>query len=265
MQPLNEMQAAFASAVRDADKPVPDPLTSHTGNRPPKRFNVYRNNVHASLISVLEGRFPAVSRLVGPEFFAAMAHAYISRFPPSSPILMEYGESFAAFLESFEPVADLPYLPDVARIEWAWNLAYYAEDREAVELATLEQIPPDKIGMCTFELHPSLSVVRSDFPVVTIWTANVEESEPDPIDAGAGGETAMVLRPDSVVEVRRLLPGGAEFIEALQNGKTLSVAASAGQQASREFDLQSNLAGLFKSGAIVSVRANGNGPGEEEF
>src|SRR5680860_545523 len=99
MQPLNELQTGFARAVIDADAAVPPPVTSHTGRRPSKRFNVYRNNIHASLISVLQGRFPAVARLVGDEFFAALARVYISKQPPRSPILMEYGETFSRFLE----------------------------------------------------------------------------------------------------------------------------------------------------------------------
>jgi len=253
MQPLSEIQTSFAKAVMDPDAAVPAPVTSHSGQRPEKRFNVYRNNIHASLISVLQGRFPAVARLVGEEFFAALARVYISEQPPRSPILMEYGKTFAGFLENFKPVTDLPYLSDIARIEWAWNVAYYAQDAEPLGISKLGGIPPEEIEACTFQLHPSLSVVRSSFPAVTIWTANVEEGEPGPIDAGSGGEDAMILRPDSHVEVRRLPAGGASFIEALREGQTLGAAATAGQAAAGNFDLQANLAGLFTSGAIIAV------------
>lgn len=254
MQPLNDMQTGFARAVMDADAAVPAPVTSHTDPRPTKRFNVYRNNIHASLVSVLQGRFPAVARLVGDEFFAALARAYISEQPPRSPILMEYGETFAKFLEDFEPVADLPYLPDVACIEWAWSVAYYAQDADALELSELGGIPPEEIEACAFELHPSLSIVRSGFPAVTIWTANVEDGEPEPIDAGSGGEDAMILRPASNVEVRCLPAGGATFIEALQDGQPLGVATALALETTPGFDLQANLAGLFTSGAIIAVK-----------
>lgn len=254
MQPLSETQARFAAAIHDADMEVPDPVTSHATARPPKRFNVYRNNIHASLIGVLEGRFPAVSRLVGTEFFAAMARVYINDHPPRSPILMEYGQTFSEFLESFEPVVDVPYLPDVARIEWAWSFAYYAADAEPVEPETLQALPPETIGDLSFTLHPSLSVVCSRFPAVTIWTANVADEDPPPINAGAGGEDAMILRPYSKVELRHLPVGGAVFIKSLKTGHTLAKASAKVREAASGFDLQANLAGLFSSGAVIAVQ-----------
>lgn len=257
----SETQAAFAAAVGDANADVPAPVTSHADPRPRKRFNVYRNNIHASLTGVLAGRFPAAERLVGEEFFAAMAHVYITEHPPRSPILMQYGETFAAFLETFEPVQDVPYLPDVARIEWAWSVAYYAADAEPVPRETLERIPPEHIAGSTVTLHPSLSVVRSRFPAVTIWTVNTGDGEPEPIDAGSGGEDAMILRPASHVEVRRLPAGGAVFIEALARGETLEAATHAALDEAEDFGLEANLAGLVASGAIVAVNAAGPSSG----
>lgn len=254
MQRLSETQAGFVTAIVDAESPLPGAVTSHTSANPVKRFNVYRNNIHASLIGVLEGRFPAVSRLVGTEFFAAMARVYINGHPPRSAILMEYGKTFAEFLEGFEPVDDVPYLPDVARIEWAWSNAYYAADATPVEMAELGRIPPEDMETCIFHLHPSLSVTRSNFPAVTIWKANTEDGDPQPIDAGAGGEDAMILRPESDVEVRRLPAGGADFIEALQAGQPLGKAAAVALEAVPAFDLQANLAGLFASRAIIAVK-----------
>lgn len=259
MPPLNDLQGDFAAAVMNAGAPVPEPVMSHTGPRPKKRFNVYRNNIYAGLVSVLEGRFPVVARLLGPEFFAGVARAYVDRHPPRSPILMEYGGHFPEFLETFEPVRELLYLPDVARIEWAWNVAYYAADDEPVKLEELKSIPPERIPDLTVTLHTSLSVVRSRYPVVTIWTANCAEEEPDIIDAGAGGEDAMILRPETNVEVRRLPEGGAVFIAALARGRTLGRAADAALEAAGTFDLQTNLAGLFASGAIMDVRDTEHG------
>ena len=253
MQPLSETQSKFAKAVMNPCATAPAFVTSHSGPRPLKRFNVYRNNIHASLRGVLEGRFPAVARLVGEEFFHATAQVFISEHPPRSPILMEYGETFSEFLEEFEPVADLPYLPDIARIEWAWNVAYYAQDAEPIPVSELGSIAPEVIAATVFDLHPSLSVVRSHFPAVTIWSANIDKGEPEPIDAGAGGEDAMVLRPDTHVEVRRLPAGGAVFIEALRSSRPLGEAAAEAQAANENFDLQANLTGLFTSGAIIGI------------
>jgi hypothetical protein len=73
------------------------------------------------LTEALKDAFPAVHRIVGPEFFQAMARAYIVLEPPRSPILLDYGAGFPDFIGEFEPAAVLPYLADVARIERAWR------------------------------------------------------------------------------------------------------------------------------------------------
>lgn len=253
MKPQSEMQRDFAAAIVDPEAPVPAPVTSYASARPIKRFNVYRNNIHAGLRGVLEGRFPATLRLLGDEFFAGTARAFIDAHPPRSPILMQYGEAFAGFLENFEPVADLPYLPDVARIEWAWGVAYHAADADPADPAALEGLAFDRISDAVFTLHPSLGLVCSRYPALTIWTANVGEAEPEPIDAGSGGEDALIIRPGSHVEVRRLPEGGAAFISALKGGARLADAAQAGGAVTGEFDITSNIAGLFQCGAVTRV------------
>ena len=260
MPSLSETQSTFARAVLDADRSVPGDVRSHLRPRPKKRFGVYRNNIYASLIDVLQGRFPVVARLLGEEFFRAMARVYVENHPPVSPMLMKYGVSFAEFLDGFEPVDDVPYIGDVARLEWAWNEAYHAADRAPVGPAEMQGMAPESAESLTFELHPSLRIVRSKYPVITIWTANSEGGEPDRIDAGAGGENALVIRPELSVEVRALPAGGADFIEALVAGAALADAATTALQTAEEFDLQTNLVGLLESGAVCAMRAgSGNG------
>eukprot|EP01036_Dinobryon_divergens_P055409 gene55409-73990_t len=77
-----------------------------------QRFAVYRNNVAHSLTRALARRFPVVERLVGLEFFTAMARLYIEADLPASPQLFLWGEGFARFLQGFPPVRSLAYLPD---------------------------------------------------------------------------------------------------------------------------------------------------------
>jgi hypothetical protein len=114
---------------------VPHGVTAHTGAPHARRFAVYRNNVVTGLIRTMKTRFPATERAVGDEFFAAMAHAFVTAHPPRSPILMTYGDDFPAFIAGFPPAADVPYLADVARIEAARTRAYHAADADAIEPA----------------------------------------------------------------------------------------------------------------------------------
>ena len=122
---LAGLQETFVHAVLRAGLLVPETVASMAGPSRERRIGVYRNNVKASLVAALVGAFPVVQRLVGEEFFEAAAFVFVEHHPPRSPVLAEYGAGFAAFLEGFEPARDLPYLADIARLEWARQQAFH--------------------------------------------------------------------------------------------------------------------------------------------
>jgi hypothetical protein len=252
MPSLSDMQAGFAGALLRPGGPVPDGLASPHRLAPRRRFGVYRNNVHASLTVVLRDRFPAVQRLVGAEFFAAMAREFIAMHPPRSTVLMRYGGNFAGFIDGFAPVAGLPYLGDVARLEWARAVALHAADARPLEIEALRRIPPEHVERLIFTLHPSLRILRSEWPVISIWDANQLEGAAQ-ADLGAGGEDALVLRPGLEVVVHRLPDGGAAFIAALAGGQSLGAAAAEGVAAAPVFALQGNLTALLRCGAVIET------------
>ena len=166
MQLLADGQRDFAAAILDPSLAVPPHLVGPDGEPSPKRFAVYRNNVVVGLTEALRANFPVACRIVGEEFFQEMARAYISSYPPHSPILLDYGISFAGFIADFEPAASLPYLPDVARIERAWTEAYHAHEAEPIDAEVLASIPSDQTANICFAVHPSLRIVRSQFPAL---------------------------------------------------------------------------------------------------
>lgn len=249
-----ELQTDFAQALLDPDRPVPAELTSHSVRHPQKRFAVYRNNVVVSLVNALRAKFPATERIVGDEFFAAMARLFVSAYPPGSKILHTYGDDFGDFIAAFEPAAELPYLADVARLEAARTRAYHAADAEPLTASEFSDLDPQSIGTLRLTLHPSLQVLRSPYPVVTIWAMNAGEIELGPVDPDAA-EDALILRPTLGVTVRSLPPGGAAFLLALADGATLAEAAANAASDDARFDLTANLAGLVGSGAVSAFTA----------
>src|SRR5260221_2459461 len=201
---LAERQRGFASAILDPALPMPDGLVGPDHEPGPKRFAVYRNNVVVGLTETLKDAFPAVHRIVGADFFRAMARAYVMGEPPHSPILLDYGTGFPDFIRQFEPAAVLPYLADVARVERAWTEAYHAPEASPIDPSAFSAISRDQLPAIRLELHPSLRVVRSHFPALTIWQMNVADGVPGPVDLSAGGEDVLVVRPVVDVEVRSL-------------------------------------------------------------
>lgn len=252
MPRFTETQGAFAEAVRRADHALPEGVTSHSADRPTRRFNVYRNNFYASLINVLAGRYPVVQRLVGEEFFRAMARVYVEQEPPRSAMILAYGGGFADFLAGFPPVADVPYLPDIARLEWARHTAYHAADATPLTAEDFAGLPAEQVAALTLTLHPSLTVVSSPYPIVAIWETNTFDEEVRRVSAEP--QDAMIARPEMTVEVRRLPPGAAAFITALGDGQTLGAAAERAAAADQSFDLAGNIAGLIDAGVIVAYQ-----------
>jgi hypothetical protein len=242
-------QDAFANALRDPDAALPRGVISHNSDAPRKRFAVYRNNVMVGLVNALEARFPATRKIVGEDFFKAVAKLFAAAQPPRSPLMMFYGDGFPAFLAEFEPAQDVSYLADVALLEAARTRAYHAADAKPLTPAALHGTLQEALADLRFILHPSLEIVASDYPIVTIWAMNCGEMELAPIRDWRG-EDALVSRPGLDVEVRRLPPGAKTFLQSLAAGNPLGVAAASALATKTSFDLAANLAALFAGLAI---------------
>lgn len=252
MPRLADLQADFAAALADPALPAPAGLRRESALAQSRRFDVYRNNRMVSLIEAMEAAFPVVHRLVGADFFKAAAKVYVRHFPPRSPVLLLYGESFGDFLDGFEPAAGVPYLGDVARLEWARLAAYHAADAEPLSIAHLAELPQQLLPELRFVIHPSLHLLNSRWPAASLWAATSGADPSRAVDMKAG-EAVAVLRPMLSVEVRVLPPGGYAFLSALAAGSSLGAAAELALTAHDDFDLVRHLQGLFALGAVAAV------------
>jgi hypothetical protein len=237
--------AGFAAALLDPALPPPCGL-------PERRFAIYRNNVVFGLIEALGARFPVCRRLLGAECFDAAAGLFARKTPPRSPVLHEYGEGFAEFLETFPPFAEFDYLGDMARFEAALGRASYAADGTPLAPALLANLTPDELARCTLTLHPSLEIIASRRPVLSIWRAH-QGDEPPEIATLERGEDALILRPDLDVEAHLLPAGGCVLLSAIREGRALGEAVARALRSADGFDLAAMLSLLFSSRAIVAV------------
>lgn len=253
MRSLADIQRDFAAAIRDRDAPPPPGTAGRGGEFPAKRFSVYRNNVHVSLVEALADTYPVVARLVGEAFFRAMARAHVGEQLPRTPVLIDYGDRFPDFIAAFGPAASLPYLADVARLEWAWNRAYHAADRAPLTAAEIARVESERLPAAGFVLHPSLRIVASDWPVLDIWETNSNDAEVQPVDLSAGGVDVAVLRPDLEVELHRLAPGWRDMLVRLGAGASVGEAYEAAAGAGAGLDLAAFLRWLIAAGAIADL------------
>lgn len=247
-------QGAFVRALLDPELPPPNGIEASHGFPPKRRFAVYRNNVCVGLVDALVERFPICLQLVGDEFFRAMAQCYVRERLPRTPMLFEYGDAFATFVSNFEPARELPYLPDVARLEYAVGQAYHAADAAPLPLDLIRALPLDRLESATAVLHPSTHVVASVYPIVSIWRRHMSDDEITPVELDHG-EEALVARPELAIKIAALPPGGSAFVDALRSGGTFGEAVNAATAVAADFKLTDCLRELLLTGAFVALSA----------
>jgi hypothetical protein len=255
---LSEMLSGFAQAIVHGDKPPAQIDAAYPHYSAATALDVYRNNYRGNLHDTLAGAYPVIRQLVGDDFFRYMARKFIEQYPSRSGNLHHYGAEIADFIASFEPAGTLPYLPDVAVLEWACHRAYFAEDAPTLDLAKLAQIPPDQYPELAVRTHPSCHQVRSRYPVVAIWRAHQPGADPDfMIDPDSGASNALVCRNDGEVFVDELSPADSHWLQAIRAGATLGDATAAALDIDPGFDLQAVLLKLVKQGVLCGFKLKG--------
>jgi Putative DNA-binding domain len=206
-------------------------------------------------MDVLAARYPVVRRLVGDESFRAMALRFIAREPSRSAALEDHGDAFPCFLRSRGKAASIEYVADIAELEMVRGKARHAADARPAGAQAFSSLSIKQLKGTRVELHPSVFLVASRFPIVTIWENNQFDGQHGMIERWRA-ESALVTRPFVEVEVRRLPPGGHAFVGALSAGETMVAAADAGKGATPEFDVASNLMMLIEADIIVGFCEN---------
>ena len=238
---LRETQTRIADAVLDGSIDAVATLVRADRLPSAERLRIYHNHTLTSLATALGDNFPVVRRLVGEDFFRAMAKQFVSAHPPQNPCLSDYGDGFADFLAGFEPARALPYLPDVARLERLRIAVAFAPETPALDLAALAARPADAQGRWRIALRPSAGLMNSSYPVDRIWRANQAADVP-PVDLGTGPVSLLVWRNPEGCQIEPLDSGSFAFFAAAARGATLEEAAVAAFAADPEFDLVAALA-----------------------
>jgi len=137
---------------------------------------IYLNSIIGSLQKTLKEIYPVCEKLVGEDFFLAMTKNYIAITPSLSPDLADYGESFANFIEYFQPAKSLPYLADVTRLEWAIHRVFGASESGRIELQQLAARFAESGEELLFSLPNNSFLLTSPYPIYTIWQMNQNNS-----------------------------------------------------------------------------------------
>ena len=223
------LEALFASPAQAAVQHLGSYAVG-VGASPQRGLKTYQANGHMLAERALRAAFPVMEQMLGKESFADLARAFWHAHPPLSGDIAQWGQALADFVCSGAQLQDVPYLPDVARAEWALHRAASLPDQEA-DLATLALLTSEDPQTLALQLAPGLCTLSSAWPLASLVLAH-REGEP------ALAEVAALLRKQVVQDVviwragwqprlRLALPGELVLLGALQSGAGLGPALDA--------------------------------------
>lgn len=243
---LNEAQALFSRTMLEHPDAVtnPDPalagLFAGEESILPERLKIYRNNIVGSLTKAVQATYPLIEKLTGEDFSTGLMRSFVLENPPQEACLARYGAGLDQFIENFSPAKDLPYLADVARLEWAMNEAYYAPDDRPLTPSGLQNAPFDELTDMNLPLRSSVRLLESRWPLVVLRDFCLKENrhESEMLDLKQGGCRVMVYRSGLSADIVPLEPAEYMFLRAVEAENTLGNALEITLKTFPGFDFQ---------------------------
>ena len=256
MSELAYLQEDFAQVLAiGADAECAADLFHGTPDSIKARLAVYRGNVLANTGGALTSTYPVTVKIVGKDFFEGLSREYLRRHPSGSGDLNVYGSEFAEFVAHFPHTQDLPYLPDVARLEWLVHRAYYAKESRLFAPSVLAKIPQDAWESLHATLAPGCSLLESQWPIVRIWQVHQDDYAGEfKVDLDAGPERALIYRAGFRVKVNAISAGGHRFLESVRAGHCIAAALDRAIAAESGLNFSEQLREWVATGIIVDLK-----------
>jgi len=141
-----------------------------------ERLDIYAQMYFSRLVDVLQSDFPRTTTVLGCERFHAVAADYLAQYPSTDPSLRHLGRNFAAFLQEQADIADLPFLSDLAALEWTRLTVFDAPDSIPLRIEHLQSLTPEQWPTLRFQTIPALQITRHEWPAHAVWEAAEEEA-----------------------------------------------------------------------------------------
>ena len=237
MPRLPELQLRFVAALFGGSRDSLAPWVVDDGIDGEARIGIYRNNVRAGFAKTLVLEFPVIERLVGSGYWRQLASEFQAAHPSRSGNLHHIGAPFAAFLRRRFGATPYAYLADVAELEWAYQEALVAADAPPLDVGPLQSLAPEQYPQLVFTLHPACRLIRTEYPVISIWRANQPDVlVPETIDLRSAADLILVRRAAASIDFIALPAGQFAFLQALSRSAPLGEAIEAALAVDAAFD-----------------------------
>jgi len=255
---LHDTQRVFTASLLGVDVATASEGTSLVRDgklSAARRLEIYRFNVLANLCGALKDIYPVVLAIVGEAFFQHAAEQFVRAYPSRSGDLNKFGAEWPSFLAAYPHATELPYLRDVATLEWAWHEAFHSAESPLFDLSRLAEVAPETQGTLQFVLHPSARLIQSRYPILQIWEVNQPAFAGDiEVVWDVPTECLLVHRDiaDGVsVVIKQISDAGYAFLHALERSAAFEEAATDALDVDAGFDLQGFLLESVQSGVVT--------------
>ncbi len=241
MTQLDCLQADFVAALFDARLAASVASAWSGGELVVERLALHRGNLFAAWKKSLTNAFPVIHAIVGAEFFNSLAREYGHAHPSKCGDLHRFGHKFAKFIGDHERTQSLPYLSDIAALEWSIHRAYYAADVTPLSPAHLAALSPNDLLAIRFSLQPACAWVSSEYPIASIWLGHQQRAPaglPNRLDQK---EHALVYRSNWQTHVITSSSSEIAALAQLRAGENVETAIRSALNAEPGYDLSKAL------------------------
>ena len=248
MSALREFQTSFKGYLTGSGEEAAIIATRFIAGGFADNASIYRNNVRHAHVGALAAIFPAIHALVGEDYFDGLAAQYSNARPPVSAVLAGYGAGFADYLASRPELSNVPFLPDVARLEWAMNEAFHAHS--SFSLAPDQAATLFAGGGGDLDLIASTRLLALDHAALEIRAAALEGDAQAIAALAPGRQHLAVFRLAGIVRAEPVSSGEFAFLRGLSVGSPLDRAIASAFASEPEFSPAEALGRLLHLGVF---------------
>ncbi len=223
MQPLKDVQKMMMCCLDGSSTTQAPSFLSQKKKSATPPLEIYRQSVLGNHLSAFAEIYPVISQLVGESFFEHVFGQYFNSNQHQSYDVSDYGEHFGDFLDGFKACDPLPYLPDVARLEWFCHKACLGPSYLVDSFEALTLMDEQTLQRVCFKMPPSSFLIESSYPILEIYEINqLDKSDVAPIDISQkGGCQLFVWRSGLDLRIDLLSKLEYFYLDCCQKGWTL--------------------------------------------
>lgn len=257
---LRDIQRWIKAGIRSgpggpAGVPLAAMLNPQRGVAGVERLQVYAGGYLARTHEALSEVYEAVRHILGNTTFSTMAHEYAARYPSHDYNLSLRGRQLPDFLDGHRLSQSLPFLPDLARLEWHIVQSVHAAQDPPINPARLSAMSLDQWGQTTLRFQPSVGLMVSAWPILDIWVARTGPRSNVDIDLVNRPQRVLIFRHELEVRCELLEPQQASLLEGLLAGEPLGIVCGRLAQADKTLPIQQWFTSWIQAGLVAACEA----------